>query len=202
MPNPLLADYIRNNLKLGYSEEQIRSVLVSAGYNIRDIEDTLDAVLRPQELRPLAPKSTDKAEKSIFQKIPLWMIIVSAVGVLLLLVISVVLFSSGGESPAGLLSANGIKVTEYEFSCAGLASSLTITIENVGSEDLSGVQLFAGDVFQAGQLISSLSKGSSAFYSYPDVNCQDWLGEKQIKIVSDKATAEGTIKFICSSGAC
>jgi len=201
MADPRLIDYVRKNLQLGYTEEQLRNTLITAGYNMRDIEDALASVIRPQELKQQAPSPQPEGEKGFFERLPLWMILSGAAGVVLLVVIIVMLIPSG-EGPAAILSQQGIKVSAYDFNCAGPASALTLTIKNVGAYDLMDLQLFKDDMFQQGQLIPSLGTGASATYTYSTIDCMDWVGAKKIKIVSNKATAEGAITFKCSSGAC
>jgi|TARA_Y100000310_G_C20696085_1_gene825880 hypothetical protein len=202
MPDPRLIAYVKQNLQLGYTEEQLRKTLVSAGYNVRIIDDAIDTVLRPQELKPIQPAPAQEEQQSgFFDRVPIWMV-ASAIGGVFLLVIIIVLILPSGSGPSGLMSQEGIKISAYDFSCAGPASSLTITVKNERDETISDIQLFKGDAFQQGQLISSLESGASSIYSYESINCMDWLGEKTIKIVSNKATAEGSIKFTCSSGAC
>ena len=64
MPNQQLITYIHQNLKLGYTEEQLRKVLISAGYGVRDIDDAIDSVLRPQDLKPLEPAKPKEQQES------------------------------------------------------------------------------------------------------------------------------------------
>jgi hypothetical protein len=202
MTDPRLIDYVRKNLHLGYTEEQLRKVLISAGYNVRDIDDAIDSVLRPASLTPQAPPEKPKQESTgVFSRVPIWMI-ASGIGGVFLLVIIIVLIIPSGEPATGLIDQEGIKVSAYDFSCAGPASSLSITIKNNGESDLSDVQLFVEEEFQQGQIISSLNTGASDTFSYTEIDCTNWRGEKSIKIVSDKVTIEGPIDFKCSSGAC
>jgi len=203
MSDSRLLDYVRRNIHLGYTEEQLRKVLISAGYNVRDIDDSLDAVLRPQSLAPQAPpkKEEPPAEQSFFQRMPTWMMVSSGAGIFLLVVIVVLLIPTG-SGPPGLLSQNGIKVSAYELSCMDFTSSFTLTVKNEAATALADVQLFIDDVFQQDQIVKTLEKGASATYTYDGVECKEWVGEKSIKIVSNKATAEGMITFECSSGTC
>jgi len=176
-------------------------VLISAGYGVRDIDDAIDSVLRPQDLKPLEPAKPKEQQESFFQKVPVWMIATTGGGIFLLIIIIVLLVPSGGE-PTGLLNLNGMKISAYDFNCAGPASSLTITMKNTGESGINDVQLFKDDAFQAGKLISSLAAGASDTFDYPDVDCNDWLGDHTVKIISSRGAAEGQIKFTCSSGAC
>jgi len=201
MADPRVLAYIKNNIKLGYSEEQLRNALVSAGYNVRDIDEAIDQVLHPQDLKSQKPAEMPKEEKGFFATLPLWMILSGAAGILLLIVILVLLIPSGSGSP-GLLFQEGIKVVEYDLKCDGTASMFTLKVKNEGSSELSNMQLFIDDAFQSDQVVSKLGTGSSATYSYAGVDCTEWVGEKIIKIVSDKATAEGTIAFECITGTC
>ena len=203
MADPRLIDYVRRNIHLGYTEEQLRKVLISAGYNVRDIDDSLDTVLRPQSLTPRVPpkKTGPPEEQSFFQRMPTWMLVSGGAGIFLLVVIIILLIPTG-SGPPGLLFQNGIKVAAYEFNCLDPIKTFTLTIKNEAETDLADVQLFIDEMFQQNQIIKTLGKGASATYTYDDVECKEWVGEKNIKIVSNKATAEGTITFECSSGTC
>jgi hypothetical protein len=205
MPNPQLLAYVRQNLQLNYSEEQIRNALITAGYNMRDIDDALDSVLHPQDLAQVQQAQPQKpeavAQQNFLHKIPTWMI-GAAVGGIFLLVVIIILLIPSGDAPSGLLSENGIKVSAYDFACAGPGSTLTITINNDGFETLSDIQLFVDDAFQQDQLVPSLEPDASGTYSYSGIDCTEWVQGKTIKIVSDKAVVEGPIDFKCTSGAC
>jgi hypothetical protein len=208
MPNQQLIDYIRRNLQLGYTEEQLREVLITAGYDVRTIDDTIDLILRPQETLPPAPQPESKQPKqkkglaSFLQNTPTWIFISGGAGLFLLIVIVLLLIPTGGESSEALFSQNGLKIPGYDFNCAGPASSLTITVKNEVGEVIGDVQLFVDEVFQPGQLLTELDDGASATYTYSGIDCIDWRGERQIKLLSNKATAEGPLTFKCSSGAC
>jgi len=203
MADPRLLDYVRRNIHLGYTEEQLRKVLISAGYNVRDIDDALDTIIRPQYLTSQAPpkKEGPPEEPSFFQRMPTWMLVSSGAGIFLLVVIIILLIPSG-SGPPGLLFQNGIKVPAYELSCMDPATTFTLTVKNEADTALADVQLFIDEVFQQDQILKTLEKGASATYTYEGVECKDWIGEKSIKIVSNKATAEGTILFECTSGTC
>lgn len=201
MADAQLINYVHQSIGLGYTEEDIRKTLISAGYDMRNIDDAIDAVLRPQDLTPIEPALPQK--KSFFDKVPVWIFLVAGGGVFLIVLLTVLFWpSSGGAGAESLLSQNGISVSTYDFACAGPASTLTITVTNAGTADLADLQLFKDDAFQAGALISALAVGASDTYTLSNLNCNDWLGDRKVKVTASSAEAEGTLKFTCSSGAC
>ena len=63
MVHPHLINYVREQLKAGYSPDEIRSFLVGHGYPIRDIDEAVEHARRPlQKPAPLVSERTTEAE--------------------------------------------------------------------------------------------------------------------------------------------